>query len=197
MIKHYDKVIILTKDDTYINLEQWQHRYGLPVGSSQIGKHFSFNEFKFNEDIERYGKLIVCEPLMMIMDPYRELKGKPVSANSYNRDDAKQAELTEGGFRTATSSPHVEKMAIDMDTISVQDTHDQVKLLRIAALDTGIPHRIGFQQYLDHFIIKDGKKIPMPQTFIHLDVAPLYYGKGGPRHQEQHPGAWEINKLEW
>lgn len=186
MIKNYEKVVILTKDDTYINLEQWQNRYGLPVGSSQIGKHFYFTEFKFNEDIERYGKLIVCEPLMMIMDEYRELKGKPVSINSFNRDEKKQEELTEAGMRTATHSPHVEKMAVDMDTLTKEDTYDQVKTLRQAALKTGISHRIGFQQYLN-----------AGQSFIHLDVAPLYYGKGGPRHEEQHPGAWEINKLEW
>ena len=194
MIKNYDKVIILTKDDTNINLEQWQNRYGLPVGSAQIGKHYSFTEFKFNEDIERYGKLIVCEPLMMIMDEYRELKGKPVSINSFNRDEKKQEELTEAGMRTATHSPHVEKMAVDMDTVSKEDTYDQVKLVRAACLNLGTAlYRLGYQQYLDRIV--DGKAAP--QTFIHLDVAPLYYGKGGPRHQEQHSGDWEINKLEW
>jgi len=194
MIKHYDKVVILTKEDTYISLEQWQQRYEPEVHSDQIGKYFRFTEGKFLADIERYGKLIVCEPLMLIMDEYRKLKGEPVKVNAYNRDDKKQQELHEQGFRTAQFSPHVEKMAVDMDTLSIQDTYTQLPILRKACWNLGFGYRIGWKQYLEN-VDKDGK--PAPQTFLHLDVAPHYYASGKARHEEKHPSAWEINKLEW
>lgn len=183
MIEYYDKVVILTKSDGYISLEDWQNSYGLKVGTAQIGKHFSFTEPKFMEDLKRYGKLVVCAPLMVVLDKYRELSGEPVNINSFNRDAKKQEELHAEGLKAAMISPHVEKMAADCDTLSIADTFEKVDHMIQAGIDTGISIRIGYKQYL-----------AAGQTFIHVDVCPLYYGKGMPREHEPHPVQWETKR---
>lgn len=185
MIPYYDKVLILTKDDTFISLEAWQNIYGLNIGSSEIGKHYKFTEPKFMEDLERYGMLIVCEPLIKVLDRYRELIDEINNINSFNRDEKKQDELKAAGFKTATNSPHVVKMAADCDTYSQSDTLIKVDRMKQAGIDCKIKIRIGYQQYLDE-----------GQTFIHVDVCPMYYGKDMNRHNEPHPKAWE-NVITW
>ena len=178
-------VIILTREDKYIPLQQWQEQYGLEGGSTKIGRHFSYTEPKFKEDLKEFGKLIVCEPLIKVMDRYRELIDEPVSVNSFNRTEEKQAQLTEKGFRTAKVSPHVEKMAADLDTLDAEGTYIRVAKLKQAARELGISIRIGYKDYLVH-----------GQTFIHLDVCPEYYATGKPRFHDHHPAQWE-NSIEW
>lgn len=188
MIKDYEKVVVLTLDDKFVSLEEWQRQYGLTVGSAQIGKHFFYTESKFQDDLARYGKLVVCAPLMVVMDKYRELVDEPVNVNSYNRDEKKQEELREAGARAATHSPHVEKMAADLDTLDAEGTYIRVTVLQRASRATGIDVRIGFRQYLEQL---------KPHTFIHVDVCPMYYAKGKPRHNEPHPAPWESAGLTW
>lgn len=183
MIKNYDKVVILTKEDTYISLEQWQQRYELEVGSASIGKYYKFTEGKFLDNIKEFGKLVVCEPLIKLIDVYREKIGEPNNINSFNRDQAAQDALTKEGFRTAKVSPHVEKMAADNDAYSEEDTRAKAKLMIAAARELGYKIRIGYEGYLK-----------IGQTFIHCDVCPMYYGKGMPRHDEPHPVAWEFEQ---
>lgn len=178
-------VVVLTDKDTYISLENWQREYGLEVGSNKIGKYFNLSEPRFKKDVEEYGKLIVCAPLMVVMDAYRSAIGESVTINSYNRDDRKQQELRASGFRAARSSPHVEKMAVDVDTRDEAHTRKNVPILKRAAKELGIPIRVGYMDYIKN-----------DQSFIHFDVCPLYYAKGAIRYNEQHPPQWE-NEIEW
>jgi len=185
--KYYDKVVILTREDKYMTLQEWQNKYGLPSGSAQISKHFSYTEPKFMQDLNDYGKLVVCEPLMVVLDRYRELIDEPVHINSFNRDSAKQQQLIKDGFKAAKYSPHEVKMAADCDTLNEEGTYIRVAKMRQAGRDTLIPIRIGFKQYL--------AEVPQ-KTFIHVDVCPVYFAVGKPRHNEDHPVQWE-NRIEW
>lgn len=180
-----EKIIILTTDDKYLTLLEWQSKYGLSSGSTEIGRHFSYMEPRFQADLKAFGKLVVCAPLMRVLDRYRELIKEPVTINSFNRTEAYQTELSEKGFRTATTSPHVQKMAADVDTFDVADTELKVPMMRKAAMEVAIPVRIGWKQYSAN-----------KQSFIHVDVCPLYYAPEKPRHNEPHPIVWE-KEIEW
>lgn len=178
------KVKFLTISGTYVPMEEFQRRYGLPVGSPQIGKFFSIEERVFSQDIERYGQLIVPVPLIMVMDEFRKRVGS-VPINSFNRDEAKQAELTKQGFRTASVSPHIEKLAVDMDTTDANQTKKRVPILSQVGKDLNIQIRIGWAQYMT-----------AGQSFIHLDVCPEYFGPGKIWHARPHPQAWE-KQIQW
>jgi hypothetical protein len=194
------KVIVLNETGDYITLDEWQKNYGLVVGSDRIGKYFSITEHRFAQDINDYGHLVVNALLIKVLDRYRELKGFPVCINSFNRDQAKQDQLKKSGARAATTSPHVAKMAADVDTpgieelkksnpkltndeawlLAVKINHDQVKLFKQASTELGINIRIGYKEYLEE-----------RSTFIHVDVCPEYYGPGKRFYKLQHPKAWE------
>lgn len=171
---------IITLLGTEITLEQWQLRYGLKAGSSQIGKYFDATESKFAEDIQRYKQLVVNEPLMRLMDHFRETLNKPVSVNSYNRDEKKQAELSSKGFESAKYSPHVVKMAVDIDTTSPDQSRSWGMIMKRCAIELGIKARVGVELY-----------IKKKQTFIHVDVCPEYYAPGKPFNKNFHPVQWE------
>jgi hypothetical protein len=117
---------------------------------------------------------------MKILDVYRGLKKAPITINSFNRSEAKQKQLTKDGFKAAKVSPHVVKLAADCDTLTEQETLDNVKLIQEASKTTEIKVRIGYQQYLD-----------AGQTFIHIDVCPEYYAKGRIWYLKPHPVQWE------
>lgn len=187
MVIDNTKVIVLTEDDKYIALTDWQLKYGLPVGSTMIGLCFSYEESKFQQDLKDYGKLIVCAPLIKVIDKYRELIRESVTINSFNRSAQKQEQLRLAGFRAAKTSPHEEKMAADCDTVSESDTLKKKEKMLEAGSLLKIPIRVGFQQYLDN---------DPQQTFIHVDVCPLYYAPGRPRHSDPHPIQWE-KQITW
>lgn len=173
-------ITIITRAGDEISLEQWQKLYGLEVGSSQIGKHFSATEPRFARDIQTFGKLVVNELLMIVLDEFRTRRGFAVNINSFNRTAAYQAELKEKGFRTATFSPHEALMAADIDTTTADQTRSEAGLLQLIGMELGIRIRVGYEDYL-----KAG------QTFIHVDVCPEYFGAGKPFHHQPHPKAWE------
>lgn len=184
-----EKVRVLLEDGSRITLPEWQRAYGLTVNSHKIGQYFSLGEPRFRADLERFGKLIVCAPLMRVLDRFRYEVDRPVHINSFNRTKAYQRELKNQGYRTATYSPHVEKMAADIDTTSHAQTNAEVQVLRNISADMGIPIRIGWLSYQ-----KRG------QTFIHVDVCPHYFGAGGPLAQRVSPpvpDAWRIAGAEW
>ena len=180
-----DKVKVVLRDGSEVSLADWQKIYGLTVGSDQIGKYFSLNEARFKSDIALYGELVVNELLMRVIDAFREEVGVPVTLNSFNRDIAHQLELKKKGFKTATTSPHVVKMAADIDTTSAKQTEEWVKVLLEVGNKLNITIRLGYDQYL-----------AAGQTFIHVDVCPEYYGKGKPFFKQQHPLAW-ASKITW
>lgn len=179
--KHHTKVFILKADGTERVLSDWQHEKGYEVGSARIAKHFWFTESKFMEDIQNYGKLVVCEPLMLVADKYRDLKAAPVRVNSFNRSKEKQQQLKNDGFKAASVSPHEFFVAMDVDTDTEQETRLNAAMIREAAKQLGIKVRIGFEQYL-----KDN------MTFIHFDVCPEYFAPNKPWNHLKHPPQWEV-----
>jgi len=179
--KHHTKVFVLKPDGSEIPIAQWQQENGYEVGSARIAKHFWFTEPKFMQDIQDYGKLVVCELLMKVADKYRDMKSAPVRVNSFNRSKAKQQELLKGGFKAAAVSPHEYFLAMDADTDTEQETRLNAAMIREAAKQLGIKVRIGFEQYLAD-----------KMTFIHFDVCPEYFAKEKPWHHIKHPIQWET-----
>lgn len=97
----------------------------------------------------------------------------------------------------AETSPHVAKMAADLDVKTRQDVLNLVPVVRRAIVETGIPVRIGHKLYLAKSIEVEktqGKKDTW--TFVHIDVCPLFYAKGMPFHEQPHPAPWEY-QIEW
>lgn len=176
-----DKVRILNLFGDYISLDEWQQSYGLPVGSNKIGKYFSITERIFADNLKDYGLLVVCEPLMHVLDQTREDSGRTMSLNSFNRSLERQKELRKEYARAASISPHVAKMAADIDTTNDGETLNMVHFLQEAARKKNIKIRLGYKDYM-----KDGK------TFVHVDVTPEYYAPGKPWHSQDHPKVWET-----
>ncbi len=179
-----ENVHVLTTEGTYITLEEWQERYG--ISGNQIGKFFSLRERRFQDDLELYGTLVVCEPLMRVLDALREDVGHPLHINSFNRDQAKQMRLKQAGFRTATNSPHVVKMAADVDTFSVEQTRALARRAIEVGKRLGISVRVGSEDY-----------IAIGQSFVHIDVCPMYFKPGKPFHNVAHPFAWQKDWSQW
>src|SRR5690606_25260186 len=116
------KVILI--DDSMISLPEWQEIYGLEVYSNQIGKYFSLNEERFKNDLSAYGELIVSALLIEVLDGFREAVNQPVTLNSFNRNEEHQKDLQARGFKTATYSPHVVKLAADIETKTEKQTRE-------------------------------------------------------------------------
>lgn len=195
-----DKVKVMLRDGSMISLEQWQTMYDLDPKSDKIGRYFSLSENRFQNDISLFGELIVNELLIKVLDGYREITRKPVIINSFNRSQEKQDQLRKGKFRAATHSPHVVKMAADVDTPGVLElmmkngwpkekaslqaeriNYDEVIYLRRAASKLQIKIRVGHKEYLS-----------IGQTFFHVDVCPEFYAAGKPFHHIEHPKVWET-----
>lgn len=181
MVNHIEKVDVLLPDGSLIKLADWQKNNGYEVGSARVAKHFWFTEPKFMDNLQDYGKLVVCELLMKVADRYREIKSAPVRVNSFNRDREKQLSLIKSGFKAASVSPHEFFLAVDVDTDTEQETRLNAAMIRESAKQLGIKVRIGFEEYLRN-----------KQTFIHFDVCPMYFAKGMPWHKKEHPKHWEI-----
>lgn len=173
-------VFVILKDGSQCSLEEWQNLYGLPVGSDSVGRHFSLKDPKLAQDLRDYGQLIVNELLVRVMDAFREAIDLPLTINSFNRTEEKQAALRAAGYQAAEHSPHVAKMAVDINTTSPTQTRAWVVILKNTAAQRGIKIRIGSEQYLS-----------VGQTFIHFDVCPEFYAKNKPFNKQVHPAAWE------
>lgn len=176
-------IIVLLKDGTETTLAAWQKIYGLEVGSDKIGKYFSLEEPKFAENLRQYKKLVICEPLMMLMDRVREKRGKSSIIKGFNRSKEYQKQLQKDDrFEAALNSPHTVYMAADQDTVSKKDSEELAKIVIEAAKELGIKVRVGWKQYLN---------MANPMTFVHYDVCPMYYAVGKPHHHLPHPWQWE------
>lgn len=176
-----DKVKVVLRNGSEVSLPEWQKIYGLPIDSDKIGRHFSLTESRFIRDIQDYDELIVNELLMTVMDALRDALKKRIIVNSFNRSEAHQQDLKKRGFKTATHSPHVAKMAVDIDTTSPEETREWAKYVKQVASILNIKVRIGFEEYLN-----------TGQTFIHIDVCPEYYASGKPYYKFPHPKQWEL-----
>lgn len=176
--KYAKRVVVFDDKDNIISLTEWQKQYDLK--DIMIGRYYSFMEPKFMQDIQDYGKLMVSVPLIVLLDKYRSLKARSNKINSFNRSKEKQRQLHEAGYKTAQHSPHEEYLAADCDTDNDTETLQCVELVRKAADLLKYQVRIGFKQYME-----------VKQTFIHVDVCPMYFGVGKVRHEEKHHILWE------
>lgn len=175
-----NKVKVVLKNGSVVTLQEWQKLYGLKIGSDYVGKYFSLRDAKLRQDIFDYGELIVNEMLIRVLDEVRDLLGSPLYINSFNRNEEKQKELHNKGYKTATVSPHVAKMAADLNCTSAADVRKLARLVQQAASGIGIKVRVGFQQYLNEGM-----------TFVHVDVCPEFYAPGKPFFSDPHPAVWE------
>ena len=174
-------VEVVLKNGSKATLREWQKIYNLPIGSNQIGRHFTTTEPKIAENIKDYGKVVVNEVLIRLLDAFRERIGIPVILSAFNRSESKQEQLREQGYKAAKVSPHVACMAADIDTVNAIQTRNFAKQLVSTANTLGIKIRVGFEQYLS-----------VGQTFVHVDVCPEYYAPGKPFHALPHPPQWEF-----
>lgn len=173
------KATIILLNGNEVDLHTWQSIYGLPIGGTQIGHNFNIGERSFRDGLK------ICEPIIRLLDVIRELKDSPIHINSLDRTAEKQEQLRLNGYRAAKFSPHVAKMAADIDTISEDDTYDLLEIIEEAAKLLNYDVRIGWQSYM-----KDGS------TFIHVDVTPMYYAPSKVFYNESHPKVWE-NIIQW
>ncbi len=194
-------VKIVDRQGIVISLEEWQKRYGLQIGSTKVGKYFSYTEERFRNDIRLYGEVYVNELLIRVLDQWRMDLGYSSTLNALNRNDEKQKSLTAKGFRTAVFSPHVVikkegvyrhgGFAADKDTNTHAQTNSEVSILKESAKKVDIKVRIGYKDYQ-----LPTKLAPQGQTFIHVDVGPEYYAPGKPFNKFLHPVQWE-KELVW
>lgn len=160
------------------DLKEWQQFRG--IKGDKLSANFNASEF----DCE--GELIISEVLIDFLQVLRDRWGKFLKINSGYRTDAKQTALKKAGYKTATTSPHIQGMAADLDTTSADETKRLAALAESVARFMKLPIRIGYKQYLN-----------AGQTFVHIDVCPHYFAKGRPLHDTEHPSAWEIPYLSW
>lgn len=181
-------ITVILRDGTETTLAEWQKIYGLPVGSEQIGVYFSLQDGKIAENLRQYGKLVINELLIRVLDAYRKKTGVACILNSFNRSEAKQAELQNNpNFAAATFSPHVVFMAADINAVSSTETNYKAQTILQVAKELKIKIRVGWREYLN---------LKSPMTFVHVDVCPEYYAKGKPFHDRKHPVQWE-NEVTW
>lgn len=158
----YAQVKVMNMKGILEPLSTYQLRRGL--NGTQIGKFFTLKESVFASNLFRYKNLVVSEPLMLVLDEYRKLKGSGVTLTSYNRSEQDQKELNTNNPTSAKFSPHVKFMAADVDTSGLDPRKEAERMIQ-AGKNVGIPIRVGVNSY-----IKEGIKI------IHVDVTPYYYG---------------------
>lgn len=191
-----DKVKVILRDGSLVDLPTWQKIYGLLIGSNRISKHFGLHEGRFLKDIDLYGEVIINSLLFMVLDEFVHDANRSVTLNALNRNKQHQSQLTKQGFRTATLSPHLvtresdKKItggtAVDIDTTSHAQTNMEVEILKLSAERLGIKIRIGYKEYQI-----PSTTVPNGFTFIHVDVAPEFYASGKPWNKYPHPKAWE------
>lgn len=162
-----------------VGLRTWQSLYNLPIGSSQVGRFFRIGERSFRDGLE------IHEGVIRLLDMIRAIRGYSININSLDRTQEHQDKLREDGYKTATYSPHVAKLAADIDAIDEDDVYSLLDDVDEAEELLGYEIRKGWKTYLDS-----------GQTFVHIDICPMLYGKGKRRNGFKHPYQWE-NRSEW
>ena len=162
-----------------ISLQKWQSLYGLVVGSADLGRYLTIGEPNINNGLE------ISEGVIRFFDCLRAMWGKPLYVNSLDRTNAQQEQIKLTNPNAANTSPHVVKLAIDIDTISKEQTFDLLDCIDEVAQILGYQIRVGWKQYLQR-----------GNTFIHVDVCPMYFSKGKVWNKIEHPRQWE-SVIEW
>lgn len=169
---------ILDGNGNLMPLKEWQQFRGLK--GDKISDNFTASEF------DNEGELILSESLIDFLQMVRSRWGKPLKINSGYRTQEKQDALKKQGYKTATTSPHIEGMAADIDTSDKTETVKLVNVIKQVSAALNFPVRIGYKQYMN-----------AGQSFVHVDVCPKYFSDGMPFHKKAHPSAWEIGGLTW
>jgi uncharacterized protein YcbK (DUF882 family) len=164
---------IIKSDGTLMELADYQAANHL--AADMVSAHFNVSEMDCG------GKLLIAEPLLELLEKYRALKGAAVKINSGYRTPEKQKQLKGEGYLAASTSPHTAGMAADIDTTGPKDTQTQLALLNKAAQICGLKIRTGWKQY-QH----------IGQSFIHVDVCPMFFSFGKAFHNQKHPAVWET-----
>ncbi len=170
---------IIQLNGNRLTLHEWQSQYGLIVGSADIGRYMTIGEPNVNDGLE------ISEIVIRFFDCLRAMWGKPLYINSLDRTNAQQEQMKLTNPNAANTSPHVVKLAIDIDTISKEQTFDLLDCIDEVAKILGYQIRVGWKQYLQR-----------GDTFIHVDVCPMYFSKGKIWHSKEHPKVWELQN-EW
>lgn len=167
---------ILTSSGEKITLEQWQDNMDIPP--LNVAHYIRTHEIK--------QPFLLAEPLLQLFDLVREKWGKPLIINSAFRTREKQLQLIADGYRAAKNSPHEQGMAFDIDTKTYDESKKLASLIQEIARENGFAVRVGYKEYWET------KK----QTFVHMDICPMYFAKGKVFNHVKHPPQWE-NTLVW
>jgi len=162
-----------------VNLSTWQGIYGLPVRSNKLGRFITMGERSVNDGLE------ISEGIIRLFDALRSKWGKPLVINSLDRTEEKQKAMQKTNPNAAKTSPHVVKLAMDIDTVSHEQTFQLLTYIKQAARELNYKIRIGWKSYMDR-----------GNTFVHIDICPMYFGKGKIWHSKPHPAVWE-SVSEW
>jgi hypothetical protein len=157
---------IIFSNGQVLSLADWQKIKG--YSGRQLGTYFKVGEKGFgNKGFDK--PFLIHELLFVILDALRAKVNKPVTINSAYRTVTEQKELRKTNKNAALNSPHTWGLAVDIDTVSNQQTFEYVNYLRAIAKDLGVQIRLGYKKY---------QNMEKPQTFIHLDVCPEMFGEG-------------------
>lgn len=146
------------------------------------------------DEIDCAGDFIISERILKVFEDIRHANGdRPILINSGYRSAEKQDRLrdyyTSIGKKqhTAVKSPHTYGLALDLNTNNtVADTDRLLEIIR-KVRDEKHPYlRIGWQQYRNE-----------GDNFIHIDVAPFFYGPNGACASDQSAPEWWRTPSEW
>ncbi len=160
----------------------------------QIEKGFQKNIISENiildfDNVTSDNEMILSEKIIEVFEAIRKKWEKPLKINSGYRTERKQEQLRKNknykGF-AAVHSPHCYGFALDIDTKSKEETKELLKVVR--EIRKHFPYmRIGWQKYLE-----------AGATFIHIDVAPYFFGEKGIWKNKPCPNdVWRYAGLEW
>lgn len=177
---------IIIENGKEINLTDWQEKNHLP--ENRVSKHLILGVDNLTCDDE----LILTAEIIDAFERIRAIADAPLKINSGYRTERKQAELRrlyniKGQHIASNHSPHTLGLALDVDTKTTQESRWLMDICR-QVRDDSVPYlRIGWKRYLE-----------AGMTFIHIDVAPFYFGKDGVWKDRNHPPeSWKRLNVEW
>lgn len=127
---------------------------------------------------------VIAALIIEVFEALRSAWGKPIQINSGWRSRAKQEHLHATNPNAASYSPHEEGFALDLDCNNDPAVvASMVNILR--TLRKQYPIRIGWKEYRES-----------GANFVHMDIAPHFYGKGGPYELAPCSKSWR-EAIEW
>jgi hypothetical protein len=194
-INSFPEMVTFFDQEGHMHTIQEWHQWtfnGSPPSPNAITQNFSLNETKFKQDLAQYGKLNVCVELMFLLQAIRFELGEAITITSFNRNEAKQAELQKNpNYKAAGTSPHVYFMAADIvpaSVIKAKTTADKTRAIKAAAERIWpIIRKRGGRMGVDQYIANG-------QHFIHIDMCPVFFGPGKLINEGAMPPPWKISQ---